>query len=177
MSHCLTPHVLIDSVLDLGIPQIRALELEAIILDVDCTLKSYSAATCTPEVTAWVATLLEAGLRVCLVSNGREGRIARFAEGLGVPYIAKAFKPMPWGVLAAMRRLGARREQTAMVGDQLFADILAGRLAGVLTILVRPIRPEEEPWFTRLKRRPETFLLRRLEVRKKSSCRRQTPSP
>ena len=46
-----------------------------------------------------------------------------------------------------------------MVGDQLFADILAGNLARVRTILVRAIHPEEEPWFTRLKRGPERWIL------------------
>ena len=49
-----------------------------------------------------------------------------------------------------------------MVGDQLFADVMAGRLAGVRSILVEPIHPEEEPWLTRLKRRPEQFVLGRL---------------
>ena len=43
-------------------------------------------------------------------------------------------------------------DRTAMVGDQVFADVMAGRLAGVFTILVRPIHPEDEPWFTRWKR-------------------------
>lgn len=159
----LAPHLRIESVLDLGTEQVRALGLEALILDVDCTLKSYCNTICAPEVTAWVKELLGANLRVCLVSNGREPRIRRFAEGLGVPYIARALKPMPRGIQTAMRRLGVTPRQTAMVGDQLFADVMAGRLAGVFTILVRPIRPEEEPWYTRLKRRPEVLLLRWME--------------
>jgi predicted HAD superfamily phosphohydrolase YqeG len=50
---------------------------------------------------------------------------------------------------------------TALVGDQVFADVLAGRLAGLKTILVEPIHPEEEPWYTRLKRPPERWVLRR----------------
>ena len=51
-----------------------------------------------------------------------------------------------------------------MVGDQLFADILAGRLAGLTTFLVEPIHPEEEPWFTRLKRGPGTLVVASLNV-------------
>jgi predicted HAD superfamily phosphohydrolase YqeG len=62
-----------------------------------------------------------------------------------------------------MQKLNAVPSETAMVGDQLFADILAGRLAGIRTIHVRPIHPEEEPFFTRLKRGPERFIFRRLE--------------
>jgi len=48
-----------------------------------------------------------------------------------------------------------------MVGDQLFSDILAGRLAGLFTILVRPTSAEE-PWFTRIKRPVERRVLRRI---------------
>jgi len=49
------------------------------------------------------------------------------------------------------------------VGDQLFADVMAGRLTGLSSLLVRAIHPEEEPWFTRWKRPPERVLLRWME--------------
>ncbi len=51
-----------------------------------------------------------------------------------------------------------------MVGDQLFADVVSGRLAGLACILVRPIHPEQEPWFTRMKRPLERFLLNRMRI-------------
>ena len=81
------------------------------------------------------------------------------AERLGLPCVSKAMKPLPWGVWSAMQKLHAGLSQTAMVGDQLFADVMAGRLAGIRSILVEPIHPEEEPWFTRLKRLPERLVL------------------
>ena len=39
----------------------------------------------------------------------------------------------------------AAPEQTAIVGDQIFTDILGGSRAGVATILVRPIRLAGNP--------------------------------
>ena len=131
-------------------------------MDVDCTLKPYRSEECTPEVSGWVAGLRAARIGLCLVSNGVGGRIRRFSERLGLPFVAGALKPLPWGCWRAMRKMGFSRSGTAMVGDQLFADVLAGRLAGLTTILVDPIHPEEEPWFTRVKRRPERWLLQRL---------------
>ena len=91
------------------------------------------------------------------------GRIRAFAEQLGLPCVAKAMKPLPWGIWSALEKLNALPAETAIVGDQLFADVMAGRLAGIRSILVRPIHPEEEPWFTRLKRRPERIVLNRLD--------------
>ena len=113
-----------------------------------------------PGVAEWLDALRHAGFGLCLVSNGIGKRIGRFAERLGLPCVAMALKPLPIGCRRAMRQMGFRRQSTAMVGDQLFADVMAGRLAGVTTFLVEPIHPEEEPWFTRLKRRPESWMLR-----------------
>jgi HAD superfamily phosphatase (TIGR01668 family) len=163
MPRFLTPDLRVASVLELTPERLRPLGVDALLLDVDCTLKRYRSEEIGPEVTAWLQGLGEAGIGVCLVSNGRGGRIGRLAGKLGLPFVAKALKPFPFGCRRAARRLGFDRRRTAMVGDQLFADVMAGRLAGMQSILVRPIHPEEEPWFTRLKRPLERFLLRRME--------------
>jgi hypothetical protein len=44
-----------------------------------------------------------------------------------------------------MAQMGVTKEQTAIVGDQVFTDVLGGNLAGVTTILVRPIRLAGNP--------------------------------
>jgi hypothetical protein len=156
----LTPHLRVESVLDLGLDRLAELELDALLLDVDCTLKSYRSERVSDEVKAWLEELRGAGVGLCLVSNGLGRRVGRLAEKLELPFVAKAGKPLPFGCRAAIRKLGCDRRRTAMVGDQLFADVMAARLAGLTSILVRPIRPEEEPWFTRLKRPVERLLLR-----------------
>lgn len=161
MFHFLTPHHRVASVLELTPQRLRDLGLESLLLDADCTLKRYRSAECAPGVAEWLESMRQAGIGLCLVSNGLGERIGRFAAAAGVPFVAKAMKPLPSGCRRAMRTMGFRRESTAMVGDQIFADIMAGRLAGLTTILVDPVHPEEEPWFTRLKRRPERWILRR----------------
>ena len=133
--------------------------LQSLLLDADGTLKRYRSQECAPGVGQWLDTLRQAGFGLCLVSNGLGERIGRFAEIVNLPFVAKAMKPLPAGCRRAGRKMGFSRESTAIVGDQLFADIMAGRLAGLTTILVDPIHPEEEPWFTRLKRPPERWLL------------------
>jgi uncharacterized protein len=131
-----------------------------LLLDVDCTLKRYPQTTVEPETSLWLADLRAGGIRCCIVSNGREPRIRPFAAQLGLPFVAKALKPSPAGIWTALRMISAQPPRAAIVGDQLFADIVAGRLAGIRTILVEPIHPEEEPWYTRIKRRPEAWALK-----------------
>ncbi len=159
MFHFLTPHYRIASVLELTPSRLRGLGLESLLLDADGTLKRYVSQQCVPGVAEWLDELRQAGFGLCLVSNGLDERIARFAQPLGLPFVARALKPLPLGCRKAMRMMGFHRESTAMVGDQLFADVMAGRLAGLTTFLVNPIHPEEEPWFTRLKRGPERWFL------------------
>jgi uncharacterized protein len=158
MFHPFTPHIRIGSVTELSADRLRELGLDALLLDVDCTLKRYRSEEVPPEVAAWLDGLRAAGVGLCLVSNGRGPRIGRFAAKLNLPYVSGALKPFPFGCRRAVRQRGFDRARTAMVGDQVFADIVAGRLAGLRTILVRPIHPEEEPWFTRLKRPLERLL-------------------
>jgi uncharacterized protein len=154
----LTPHLHMASVLELDGRRLQALGLKGLLVDVDCTLKDYYSERFPSEVAAWVASLRGDGIRLCLVSNAQERRIAPLAEALGIPFVARAFKPFPFGCRTALRLLDLAPTQVAMVGDQLFADILAGRLAGIRTILVTPTSPEE-PWFTRLKRPLERQVL------------------
>ncbi|HUT14559.1 MAG TPA: YqeG family HAD IIIA-type phosphatase [Thermoguttaceae bacterium] len=162
MFRFLLPHLRVASVCDLSLDRLRELELQSLLLDVDCTLKRYRDERVLPEVAAWLEDLRSGGVGLCLVSNGLGRRIARFAEQLDLPFVANALKPFPFGLRRAVRQMDFQRSRTAMVGDQLFADVIAGRLAGLTSILVQPIHPEEEPWFTRLKRPAERFLLRRL---------------
>src|SRR5664279_2375033 len=135
MLHLIKPHICVKSVLDITPEKLRQWGIEALLLDVDCTLKRYRQTNVDAEISRWLADLRTNGIRCCIVSNGREKRIQAFAEQLSLPYIAKALKPFPSGVKNAMKMLSASPPQTAIVGDQLFADITAGRLAGIRPIL------------------------------------------
>ncbi|MBN2580489.1 MAG: YqeG family HAD IIIA-type phosphatase [Pirellulales bacterium] len=163
MFHLLVPHYRVESVLELTAERLQQWDITALLLDVDCTLKRYRASGVSAEVADWLSELRRSGVGLCIVSNGRGQRIRQFADPLGLPFIAQAIKPFPLGVRAALRKIGAVPQRTALVGDQVFADVLAGRLAGVKSILVRPMHPEEEPWFTRAKRIPEQWWLKSLQ--------------
>lgn len=162
------PNLYLSSVLDLQLAELKTLGIRALLLDVDCTLKDHGSKILNPGVKAWLDSMRAEGIQLCLLSNGKSRRIGAFAGELGLPFIARAFKPLPFGCRAAIRKLGVRPEQTAMVGDQIFADVMAGRLAGLYTVLVQPTHPAE-PWFTRLKRPLERRVLTRLNYRPRPS--------
>lgn len=115
-----------------------------IIFDVDNTLVPHGAPA-DDRACALFNHLKELGFSCMLLSNNKEPRVKQFSEGVGgVSYIFKAGKPRPDNYRKAMEQMGTAAENTVFVGDQLFTDVYGANLAGIRTILVKPIHPKEE---------------------------------
>ena len=92
------------------------------------------------------ADLAAHGVPLFVLSNNRHAqRPSTFANGLEVPYIGHAGKPKTPSFFKAMEQMGVTPQETAVVGDQVFTDVLGGNRAGVTTILVKPIRLAGNP--------------------------------
>lgn len=134
--------------------------ISGLCLDVDCTITGYGSREIPNDVKRWMSDLRAMHFGVCLVSNGGSRRISSLAKQLGISFVARALKPLPFGCWRAVRLLALPCSRVAMVGDQMFADVLAGNWAGLKTILVMPREPHREPLLTRWKRPLERWLLR-----------------
>lgn len=141
--------------------ELAARGVRGVILDLDNTVVAWDAAAPSPETRAWVRRLRDAGLRACIVSNNFAGRTQAVGDALGLPVVAGAVKPIPWAFRRAMVIMGTPASQTALIGDQLFTDVLGGNLLGLHTILVDPLSRREFPT-TRLIRRFERLLRARV---------------
>ena len=160
MLHWFHPNLVLASVAEITPELLRQHGIRSLLLDVDSTLKRYRATEIPPENVRWLASMQEADIPLCILSNGREHRIRPLAEQIAVPFVAPAMKPTPLGCRTAMKSMGFEPKSTAIVGDQVFTDILAGKFSGIFTILVTPIHPEEEHWHTRIKRPLEKWVMR-----------------
>ena len=60
-----------------------------------------------------------------------------------MPFISLGCKPLPTGYLRGVRALGEKRKNVAIVGDQIFTDVLGGNLVGVKTVLLTPNKLED----------------------------------
>ncbi|HAF70937.1 MAG: Uncharacterized protein XD60_0928 [Acetothermia bacterium 64_32] len=138
--------------------------IRALIFDLDNTLCLWRAGPPDAGVRGLLEGLIGRGFRVAVVSNGRLSRrpeVVSFFEGIGVPVIWRARKPFPFGFRRVLGLFGVRAGQAAMIGDQVFTDVLGGNLAGLYTILVEPLEPTRESPFTRFNRLLERFIRRR----------------
>ena len=140
------PRGVYPSVTDISPQALAERGVTLVLADLDNTLVPYKVTQPPAEVAAWKRELEACGIRLFLLSNSRRpGRAQRFAEQLGIPYQGRSGKPKKAGYLRAMERMGARPDQTVMVGDQIFTDTLGANNAGVTPLLVEPIRLAGNP--------------------------------
>jgi len=143
--------------IDFGI--FKEKNIKFVLLDIDNTLVSYTSPLADDRARAFLSKLEESGIKYAFVSNNHKDRVEKFAEEFGVFYVYDSGKPLLFGIKNAMRHLGAKRENTALVGDQVFTDVYAGKRAGLLTFMVEPIEAKETPFFG-LKRKMEKIVLK-----------------
>ncbi|HEY5517334.1 MAG TPA: YqeG family HAD IIIA-type phosphatase [Coriobacteriia bacterium] len=155
MNNPLSPDSYLSSVHAVDLDDLAARGIRVLLLDLDNTLLPRDTNVVPDELKAWAAGLRDRGFSVCLVSNNWHERVHHVASELGFDLVDKAVKPLPFAFLAALRRAGAKRREAAVIGDQLFTDILGGNMLGMRTVLVSPLSATDLP---------HTLLLRRLEA-------------
>ncbi|MCI8304778.1 MAG: YqeG family HAD IIIA-type phosphatase [Lawsonibacter sp.] len=141
------PRGVYPSITDIDPKALAGKGVRLVLADLDNTMAAYKVLQPPAEAFAWKDALEAQGIRLFLLSNSRKpGRARAFAEKLGVPYQGHSGKPGKKGYLRAMERMGARPEETVMVGDQIFTDTLGANNAGVTPLLVEPIRLAGNPF-------------------------------
>lgn len=159
-----TPTILKNRIYEITAEELRAMDVAALLLDVDNTLTEHHSQELDSVTEGWLAAMKEAGVRLMLVSNSKDRRVAPFAKRIGLPYVHTSLKPLPFGFFRAAKALGVPRKQCMAVGDQSFTDVLGAKLAGVRVAQLIPIKAEDG-WSFRVRRRLEQPILRRTRAK------------
>ena len=160
----LRPDAVVSSVTEVTPDFLHALGVRAVLVDLDDTLLAAGSDLLEPLFTVWLESLKRAQIPVAILSNGTRIRVARWAAELGLEGLPLTGKPRGRAFRRGLETLGTPAHETAMVGDQLFTDVLGANRAGMVSVLVTPLSPGKLP-HTRVLRRFETFVLRRYRLR------------
>lgn len=147
----LRPDSAARSVIDIDFPAFFKKGFRLILLDLDNTLSAHGSHLPDDFARQAIRLIREAGLTPALVSNAKKERALSFARALDIPVVPLAGKPFACKIRALILRLGHTQQETLLIGDQIFTDVLAARNAGIYAVLVLP-RFQEEAWNVRLKR-------------------------
>jgi len=150
----LSPDLYYRSVYEMDLDDLRSRGIDTLLVDLDNTLLARNSSEIPRRTREWADVVRDAGFRVCLVSNNWHARVQGVATDLGFELVAKALKPFPFAFWRALAKTGASSRTCAVVGDQMFTDVLGGKLTGCATVLVEPLSSSDLP---------HTLLLRKIE--------------
>ena len=140
--------------------ELSEMGIKGLLLDVDNTLATHFNQTPLEGIPEFLGKMSGFGIKLMIVSNARASRVEPFAEKLGLPFECLCKKPLPFGGMRAVRRMGLEKSEVLLCGDQLFTDILCGNVCGIKTLLLTPALMEDKLNF-KIKRPLEKPLLRK----------------
>lgn len=159
------PTYVFKSVTDISFEFLKKNSIRGLMLDLDNTLTTHNNPQPADKVTDWIESMKSNGIKLMIVSNNNAQRVSPFSESLKLPFVASGRKPLSSGFNRAQMIMKIPFAEIAIVGDQIFTDILGANLRRVRTIYVHPIELEKSFLF-KLKRMLERPFLRKIKITK-----------
>ena len=145
------PDLYLNKVEEITVDLLSKNKIKALILDVDNTLIDINKKL-SKSIIDWAMELRGHGYKLYILSNTNHvEKVKTVADKLGIPFENFAKKPFKNGFLRVQKKLGEKAENIAVVGDQIFTDVIGGNRCNMYTILVDPIS-EKDYWYTAWKR-------------------------
>lgn len=158
------PKLIVKSIYEIDFAALKARGFKGLILDIDDTLIPREINDVYPRIFEWVVARKEEGFKICLTSNSRHPlRVKYIGDTLGVPGLHLSFKPLPFAFWKSLEILKTRPEETIMIGDQLFMDILGANILNIYSIFIDHGKAEDFPpriWM----RRAEQWVIAKLKL-------------
>lgn len=142
------PDYYFDTVYEVTPELLKKHGVKGLILDIDNTLVPYEIPEPTEGNLAWLKLMHENGIKTAFVSNNHKDRVELYNQKLGCPAFYDSGKPFKKACRRALDAMELAPDEIAIIGDQVFTDVLCGRNAKLkLAILVKPIKDKTNLFF------------------------------
>ncbi|MEE1186887.1 MAG: YqeG family HAD IIIA-type phosphatase [Acutalibacteraceae bacterium] len=145
---------------DITAEYLKSIGVKGVALDADNTMSEHHSQIPLEGAPEWIEYLKSNHIKVLMVSNAKSERVLPFAKKLGVDYIHLALKPLPFGFVRAAKRMGINKNELAVIGDQIFTDMIGANIIKAKALLVTPIKAEDKLSF-KIRRNLENKLLKK----------------
>ena len=139
MPFSLLPKLVASRLTDLKPELLQQRGIRLLMLDFDNTIVPYTTNVPTEEMHSWLEKMTKTDITICVVSNSKKNRVKVFCKDYGIPCITHARKPFSDGITDCLELFRTPAEEAALVGDQIYTDVLGANCAGVTSILVDAI--------------------------------------
>ena len=160
----LYPNFYLKNIKEVDINLLKENNIEALLLDVDNTLIDLDR-NLLEGVDEWCDNLKKEGIKFCILSNSnKKDKVEKVAKTLDIPYVFFGTKPLKRGFKKAKEIANKDYKNIAIIGDQIFTDVIGGNRCKIYTILVEPIS-SRELFITSVKRGVENFIIKKYQKR------------
>lgn len=143
------PDLMLGSIFELKPKHLKKKGVTLLLMDLDNTLAAYHCPSPSVPLRNWIDSLKRAGIEPFIFSNSHGDRAESFAHALNVDFINRARKPETKKLTELLIKKGVSPSKTAIIGDQVYTDVLCGKIAGIMTIAIRPIDLSNPLYFLR----------------------------
>lgn len=135
-----------------------------ILMDIDNTLIPYDVSTPDESLINLLKNIIGMGFKIVFISNNHKRRVEPFASLFNSDYVYSAWKPLKKGYKRALKLTKHKHiEEIIAIGDQVMTDVLGANKVGIKCILVKPLKIVNEKWYTKLNRKIESRIIRKLK--------------
>ena len=142
----LTPMQTAETLQAIELDSLVSKGIKLLLVDIDNTIVPHGDSETTQEILDWLIDARQKGLHLVLMSNNSR-KLFPFLDSHADLYHCKSLKPFSINYKKIMKKYEASPSQTAMIGNQIFTDVLGANHLSIHSILVR--RQREYGKFTR----------------------------
>lgn len=156
------PHLFHQHVKDIDYPKLLKQGKTTLFFDLDNTIMSYDQTEIDKEMLLFIREL-ETNFKVVIVSNSGFKRVSKACEKHKLLFIHSAKKPFKKGFKRALKAANSTVSESVFIGDQLMTDVLGSNKMGMTSILVFPLKKRSDHIFTRINRRLEKYMIKKIK--------------
>lgn len=129
--------------------KLKELGITLVLLDMDNTTAPWHTDYVAPEIICWVEEIKKEGIIVALLTNSKGLNADSIGKKLNIPVYKNAKKPFKRETKKILKALSIKAENTLIVGDQLFTDIVLANKLNAKSVLLEPLETREW-WATKV---------------------------
>lgn len=155
------PDIYQKSIYTINYAKLLSSGIKCLLFDLDNTLVAYKEKNMPQKAKDLLVILKQKGFKVIILSNSPKSKVNKYKKYFDIDGYANAAKPLSKTFRKVLNDYDYKKEEMAIIGDQLVTDIFGGNVIGITTILVNPL-VQKDIIFSKVNRYIENKILKKL---------------
>ena len=136
----LTPDMVVECLTSVSIKSLKEKNIEYALLDMDNTFLAPNTYDISLKFKQWIQDAKNQHIKVFIVTNNSNKlKVQKISKELDILALCKAMKPLSFSLEEYAYQYDIHFDKAALIGNQLFTDILLANWLGCYSILTEPV--------------------------------------